>query len=291
MNRPARTSILDRLGEIRSLPTLPQVVARLMERVGDEKSSASDIASIVADDPALTSAVLKVVNSAFYGTAGKEIASVAHAVTRLGIQEVGRICTAVGIARAFGKKSKAVDLHAFWRHSITVAYTTRVLGEYASGVDRSETDQAYTAGILHDVGAFVLERHFADAFAQTRALMESDHLTAADSERRLLDITHAEIGGYLLGRWRLPESVVDAVIYHHEPDLAPDRHRRLAQLVHIADFICNNLGVTSSPEMIRESSSIGAWDDLALRMEDVPDIIRDVQEEAKRSEVFAALAA
>ncbi|MCL4233712.1 MAG: HDOD domain-containing protein [Deltaproteobacteria bacterium] len=291
MNRPARTSILDRLGEIRSLPTLPQVVTRVMERVRDEKSSTADIAVIIADDPALTSAVLKVVNSAYYGTAGKDIASVAHAVTRLGIQEVGRICTAVGIARIFGKGSKSIDLAAFWRHSITVAYTTRVLGEYAGGVDRIETDNSYTAGILHDVGTFVLERHFADAFAQTRALMESDRLTGAEAERRLLDITHAEIGGYLLNRWRLPEPVVDAVIYHHEPDLAPDRNRRLAELVHIADFICNNLGVTSTPELIRETSSIAAWDDLALRMEDVPDIIRDVQEEAKRSEVFAALAA
>lgn len=286
-----RETLEAKLRSIAYLPTMPQVLFRLEEALRDDNAAAERIASIIRHDPSLTASVLRVANSVIYrGKFSAKISSIPLAVARLGFTEVKRICMSSALIGAFEGYGMGIDHVEFWKHSLAVATATNIFQKYSSKpeeVTRDELEDAFVAGLLHDVGMLVMDQFFPDHLAEVRSLSDQETIPLVRAENAILGIHHGEIGGILLSTWHLPDRVVDGVAWHHDPDKSGERNRRVSQMVHLADFICVNQAIGHMLEGIYDGFSAGAWHDLGLSVDQVPSMLEDLKEETERSEVMA----
>ena len=289
-----REKLESKLQTVVYLPTMPEILFRVEKALRDDSSAAGRIATLIREDPALTTSVLRVANSVIYrGKLSNKIASVPQAVARLGFTEVRRICMTTALIRAFNSYGNSIDHVEFWRHSLTVAMATRIFQRYSDKPKIMRTDEledAFVAALLHDIGILALDQFFPELLARVRAVAEEELIPLAQAENNILGINHGEIGGKLLAAWNLPERVVSAVTWHHDPDRSAAQYRSVTQIVHLADFVCVNQSIGHTLEGLYEGFSEGAWHDLGLSADEIPEMIDDLKEEAVRSEVMSGVA-
>ncbi len=284
-----REKLLRRLDLVEDLPTLPSVIFNLEVALKDEESGAEEVARIMTEDPSLTSKVLRLANSPYFQPVTGPVSSVAAAIARLGFREVGRLCTTVAIIRTFDDMGGHLDHEAFWKHSIAAGIAGRIIKRYGGDKYEFGEDEAYVAGLVHDVGGLVLDQYFPDVYVRIHVTGDEQDMSYAEVERLALKIDHGGIGAHLLEKWNIPESIVEAVRWHHQPDQARAEHRRLADVVHLADFFCTCLGVGEGSDGPMRGFSKAAWEELDLSVGDITDIIGKIDNETKNSEMFVAL--
>jgi putative nucleotidyltransferase with HDIG domain len=278
------------LDQVEMLPTLPSVVLALEQALYDEKTSAEDVAQIMAQDPSLTAKVLQVANSAYYGSVSGEITSVSHAVARLGFREVSRVFTSLAVIQTFANVGEHFDHRQFWKHSLTTAIATRLLKAASPDKHAFNEEEAYVAGILHDIGALMFDQLFPDILRQIHTVADEKAVPYAQAEMVVLKVDHGDVGAALLERWQLPKPIIDAVRYHHRPGMAPPEHRALAEDVHIADAICTSMGIGEGGDGIGKGFNDGAWHDLGMSSDEIPSLVEKIIEETSRCETFLSLA-
>jgi putative nucleotidyltransferase with HDIG domain len=223
--------------KVKDLPPLPRVVRQLMSVVADENSSAADVTRVLSGDQALAAKILKLVNSPFYGQSG-EIGTLTRAVVVLGFSAVRNLAlglTAAGMLRKAGGAEYQVR---FWRHSLATAAAAEVLS--CLGGVPEDPEEAFVAGLLHDVGhpvmALIAPEEFAAAFAPSSAA-----LLQRETER--FGLTHAKAGQLLLRRWKLPEPLCEAVRFHHNTKVGSNGESPMVALISLADMMANVVDV------------------------------------------------
>src|SRR3989339_1493182 len=154
-----RDRIVQRVRELEDLPPAGGAFLEIQRLIGDHRSDAAALARIVEKDVYLTAKLLKMVNSVFFSGRYGEIGSVQQAIVRLGFDQIGKFCLAMQVQRMFPPASPLIDGPAFWHHSLAVAMVTRTISE-KSGTEGFDPNIAYVAGLLHDVGSLILDRHF-----------------------------------------------------------------------------------------------------------------------------------
>jgi HD-like signal output (HDOD) protein len=224
------------------LPTLPTVVFQVHAILDDDRKGAADVAAVIERDPALTTRLLRSANSAFYGAAGHQVASVHPAIQRIGMGQVRSLCLVLGVVQAFGSKRRVLSHDALWAHSASVGAVARKLWTATGQAGPLSADDVYVAGLLHDVGLLVLDQFFAAEFDRLAELRQGMELPLWQHEEDLLGMCHGEIGGLFLGCWKLPAAVADAVAFHHKPQEAPEAHQSVCRVVHAAEIACTSLG-------------------------------------------------
>jgi len=206
------------VGKFEHLPSLPDAYVELTREISNDHAKPSDIARIIEADPDLCAKVLQLVNSAFLGL-GRDIADIEQAVSYLGTNMVKNLALTVQV---FGQPSRSpVDnlwVHRLQRHSLLVGTIARRM----VAANKQMAENAFIAGILHDVGKLLMFTERAEALAGMQAKARSERRPLHQVEYDAQGATHAELGGYLLGIWGLPYPVVEAVANHHAP-------RRVAQ--------------------------------------------------------------
>jgi putative nucleotidyltransferase with HDIG domain len=217
---------LRRFRNIEHLFTLPSISQEVINLAGDRLLAASRMAGIIEKDPVLTSRILKVVNSAFYGF-HRQIDSVEQAVVILGNDEVINLAFSIAIYKILETISSE-DARRLWEHSLVTAHLSQLLGPYMGYANKH---RLYTVGLLHDLGKIVfLQRgHFIGGVTGPATLED------LANEERDSGISHAEMGAYIAERWNLPEPVVDGLMSHHLPSKAKDMS--LAVTIHLADVL------------------------------------------------------
>lgn len=213
------------LSEHKELSSLPQTLVEVLRIVGDDNSSANDLAAIIKRDPALTAKVIRVVNSPYYG--GRDITSVPQAVMTLGIRAVSSLALATSIYDMTGAWELTIDRHRFWRHSLQVALATR---DIAEAIRYPYPEEAFVCGLLHDLGILILEKSFPKKFQRIWSKVENGD-SLPDLEEDIWGTNHARIGQFLLEQWGVPEIICQAVGMHHsglltqnkEPEFLPAR--------------------------------------------------------------------
>ncbi|HVU01489.1 MAG TPA: response regulator [Polyangiaceae bacterium] len=197
-----------------TLPVVPRTFSELCSLVTDPKANVADMAAVVERDPALSAELVRLVSSAFFGLP-RQIHGVRGAIAYLGVEMLKALVLGVEVVRAFGPEDcpPGFDLEEIQAHSLLVARAARRL---ATGT--RFTDDAFTAGILHDIGQLVLASRAPARFAEALALSESHGVPLEDAEREILGTTHARVGAYLLGLWGVKESLVNAVLLHHDAE-------------------------------------------------------------------------
>jgi len=224
-----------------NLPTLPTLAARLLELVDNPNTNAGTLAQFVSQDQVITARLLKMSNSAYYGL-GREITSVHQAVVMLGFDMVREISLGVSVINAFrsAKGLEGFDIAGFWDHSSAVGLVARKI---AKGWLPSMASEAFTAGLLHDIGKVVLIQYLPDEFVQTIAQAKEQERSLFEVEREIFGTDHGQIGAWLATRWKLPKALRDTMEFHHELSKAPEDSRNLVAVVQLADMLCRLLKV------------------------------------------------
>ena len=196
------------------LPALPQVLLRFLELSRREDTSLDDIGRLIAQEPAMAAKVLTLAGSASHYQS-RQPKDLLQCLLQLGLDSVKTALVAESVHQVFDAfaAGKTVDLGRFWKHSLTAAILGRRLAK-ASGYARSE--EAYLAGLLHDVGQLALVTTLPEQYFKVFA-EEHDDSWLANWEAVALGLTHAEVGAWLAGRWQLDSYIADALLYHHEP--------------------------------------------------------------------------
>ncbi len=229
----------DLVRQVRDLPALPTSVTRVMQLTNDPKAGLSDVAHALAADQGLAARVLKLANSAYYGSS-RRIGTVSEAVVILGMRTTRNLTLATSCQDMLEREVSGYFLPrgALWRHSLACAAAAQNLARRAHF---RGTEEAFVAGLLHDIGKVIMNAYLKAEFAQVLTRVAKGEMTFSDAEREALGFDHAEVGARLLERWNLPATLVTAVRYHHVPSQIPESP--LAALVHIADTICLTLGI------------------------------------------------
>lgn len=250
---PEQEAIVSKaIGEINNIATLPEVTLQIIKLVEDPNSTAQDLNKLITNDPALGARILKVINSAFYGLAG-QIASINRATVLLGLNAVKNIAIVASLAKLFrgGEICPGFNARALWAHSVAVATAARQLAEKAEKAELGPPDEAFLAGLIHDVGIMVeiqaLRSKFVEAFDQFDP--ESD-VTLRQVELNILGATHEQFGAALCRQWNFPSSLVCVTGFHHRPLELTPQHRALTCLVYIADIVAARakIGMSASVE-------------------------------------------
>jgi HD-like signal output (HDOD) protein/CheY-like chemotaxis protein len=216
-----------------ALPSAPGLYLKLVDALADPETSMADVAALVEADIALCAKVLQLVNSAFFGV-GRQISSAKEAVTYLGMAPLRALALSAGAFQAFaparpidGFSIEALELHS----ALVAGLAAKLL------TDRHESADAFTAGLLHDVGKLVLAAHHPDELAALLANARTDKRPLHAIEHEHAHVTHAEIGAYLLTLWGLPIPIVDAVAHHHAPTRLPTARLDPGAAVYIANLL------------------------------------------------------
>jgi len=241
------------------LPEIPSIVFELNEVIANPLSSADQMAHVINRSPSLTVLLLKIVNSSFYGLPST-VDRVSLAVTLIGTRELSALALGISIMSIFRKiPSRLLSMPLFLKHSLACGIVSRLL---AAQKNMRQTEQMFTAGLLHDLGRLVTCIYFPDeALAAMRhAAAKSICLHAA--EKDLFSCHHGHVGKYILNQWRLPLILENNVCFHHDPMNAPDP--AAAALVHVADLLVNALGVGTSGERFVPPLDPEAWEATGL---------------------------
>ena len=223
------------LSNLSGLPPMPQIVFKAHEIMEDPNSGTKKVAELIETDQAIAAKVLKMANSAYYGMSGK-VSSIQHAAVVLGDKALGELVTLAGTSSLLSNKlyGYAMDAGELWRHSMTVAFGSKIMAQRY--MPQLEND-AFSVGLIHDVGKLVLDRPVLNRKSVFDEFMDSGDKTFLSAENRILGFDHAEIGYDICQQWQIPDSLAKAIRYHHRPSAASDDS--LVCIVSMADTIAN----------------------------------------------------
>ncbi|MFN0147137.1 MAG: HDOD domain-containing protein [Dehalococcoidia bacterium] len=229
------------------LAPLKPVAARAISLAEDERSSTMDLAAVISADPALTARLLRLSNSAYYGYA-RRISTVREAVVLLGTKTVRSVAIAAGVMDAL----KVPDMPGFsrdlfWAHNVTVGLVAEAIAR-ATRIARPE--DAFTAGVIHDVGKLAMMLVEPDLFRDTVELVTHEGRTFREAELHTFGVTHEAIGARLAHRWKFPDALATAIRGHHAP-LRGDELHGLDELLHAADLACNRVGMAAGFDWVK----------------------------------------
>ncbi|MHC4507121.1 MAG: HDOD domain-containing protein [Planctomycetota bacterium] len=272
------------ISSIDNLPTLPVVVAHVNELVENPSASATDINNAIRQDVALSARILKLVNSSFYGFPRK-ISSITHAVVILGFNTVRNVVLSAFVLDAFTGKGLPFGHRQFWIHSLGAGVAAQTLAE---GNDLAEAEDAFIAGLLHDVGKIVMHQYARRPFAEVLRIVKERDCLIYDAEREVLGTTHAEVGGALLEAWHLPTHLVEAVRVHHAPEQST-QSAGLAAVVHIADILTRALLVGNGGDARIPRASRDAWARIGAPVGEVGTLCREIARDIRKVDAFVEM--
>ena len=218
---------------IDALPQFPENIAQIEKLLNDPDSKLSAIAAHISNDVALTTDLLKLVNSAAFSLA-KKCTSITEAVKLVGIRGIKNLLYSIGSLRVLGSStSEQKDL---WEHSYKVAFYSYNLARNFLH-NRIVTEDAYVCGLLHDLGKIVFSAMYPDLLERIAKLKTERSIPDKVYATLLAGINHPDIGSALAEKWNFPPSLIAAIRYHHAFESAPAEYRDLAATVSLADLM------------------------------------------------------
>jgi len=256
--------------KIDDLPTLPRTVLKITELVNDPKSSAKDLARIIADDQVLTARLLKLVNSSFYGFP-QRISTVTGAIVLLGFDAIRSLLLTTSLFDLFANRNrqKKKDQERFWDHSLGCAVGAKVIGNY---LRHDKIEELFVSGLLHDIGKIVEMIFLQDEFANIVAAVNKENILMTTAENKVLGFNHAEVGKLLVEKWNLPVKLVQVIAHHHQPHNAGNFALEAA-IVHLADIFCRALNIGYGGDNKIPPLDKLAWERLKIRFSAIDTIM------------------
>lgn len=237
--REALERLFLRIGDVIALPTAAQ---KLLELTDDENASVDELREVIQSDPALVARILRRLNSSYYALSQK-VSDLKTAVSLLGFREIRNLAMTVFIGRFFdgGSTHGTFNREALWAHSVGVAVAARLVARVCG---RGAPEEAYIAGLLHDLGLILLDQTLRRHLYKVVDALDPSVPTHI-IENRILSFDHALLGGFVARKWNFPDAVADAITFHHQPWCYSGPHKDLVYVVAVANYLCSRAGVTS----------------------------------------------
>lgn len=231
------TAIQNFVAHIDSIPAMPESYRRLRLELQSEEASIGSVAKIVESDLGMTAKILQLVNSAFFGIR-QHVSSVTQAVSLLGLDTIKSLVLLIGVfTPAMSQKfPPGLSLEQIWRHGMLVGAGAQVIAREETN-DKVVTNDAFTAGLLHDAGKLVLAENCGDEYARVWTHAAENQVQVDEVELETFGCTHAQVGAYMLGIWGLPDAVVEAVAFHHKPGECLFHGFGALAAVHVANVV------------------------------------------------------
>ncbi len=267
-------SLRRKVENINSLPTIPSTLKQISRIIGDPSISLKKIGEFISNDPALTTKVLKMVNSAFYGFPGR-ISSVSHATVLLGSNVIRGLIVGVSVFEVMQKA-----MLGLWQHSLGCAITSRIM---AKRKGLKDYDDVYVAGLLHDIGKVILILEFSKEYKKAMNEAEIKGTTIFETERDHFVTNHAYIGSWLAEKWLFPRNLIEVIKYHHNPHLSKNAPIETA-IVHLADILIRTMGVGFAGDPFVPAVDPIAFEALNLSKMDLKEILKEMEDSLELTE-------
>ncbi|MCB9877552.1 MAG: HDOD domain-containing protein [Planctomycetes bacterium] len=201
-----------------NIPTIPTVLTEITDIVNSEDGSAKDAAAVIEKDPAIATRALRLVNSSFYGLKNP-VSNINLACSILGLKVIKNLVVQATVLQTFGagKQQNGFDADWLWDHSFKTAVACRMLAERSPVANGMAKDDAYTCGLIHDIGKLILLESQEERFLESLQTCTASGMPLAKAEGEVFGFNHAHVGGLLANRWKLAPGVQAAVMYHHSP--------------------------------------------------------------------------
>lgn len=224
------------VSRVTELGSLPEVTAKIVQVVEDPRTTAKEMQEVVQGDPALAAKILKIVNSAFYGLPS-QVASLERAILMLGLTSVKNLALATSLSQFVkaGPISEHFQARDLWRHCIAVGVGARELAKLAHA---PQPDEAFVAGLVHDMGLIVAQQVFPDRLRTVAETCHAQPQNFCALEQQVVGVDHQLLGAALATRWKFPPGLRAAIGYHHEPRMLQPEHQRTAATIYVADTLC-----------------------------------------------------
>ncbi len=244
INPPSDFLLIERINQCPKLASLRSINETLKSLLDSEDSFVAQIAEVIRLDPSLTTRVLDLVNSIFFGSKdNKRISGVEEASIFLGLNRIRELLVATPVIEEIfelGKNAPSFNWEEFWKHSIGSAILTR---ELLSILDQSYEEEAdYVAGLLHNLGTLILGITFPEHFQEVYLRKHNSIDEIIEFERKAIGWDHPKIGAYYLWNHHISDQVVDAIHWHNDPTQAKESPL-LAAAIQVSDRAVTELGV------------------------------------------------
>lgn len=272
------------------LPALPTVIVQVLQATDKETVTTSEIEGLLSADAAITTKLLKVVNSAYFGLP-RQVGSIGQTIAILGMHQVRNLVLSVGVLNALSSPSpKIFEVQKeFWENSFASATCAQALAR-RRGLTSKEQDFVFIGGLLHDIGRLFLFTLFNQQYTLVMSESSRNNEPLLLAERRTLGIDHAELGGILAEKWNFPAALSDLIRWHEEPsDEAAPEPKSALYCVHIADRLATEIWHGG------QDAAVMPWNEAALEWlnyseEQLNDLRSEVQDfTAKAKELLGVL--
>lgn len=239
--RECLSQLFTRLGDVAAMPASAQQVLRLTEQE-DTDEVRDQLRQVIEADAGLASRILRRLNSSYFGLS-HTVGQIGAAINLLGIREVRNLTLTSCLSKTFEPQSDygTYRRRELWVHSVGVAAAARLVSRICG---RGNPDEAYTAGLLHDVGLILLDQSLKRHFHAVLDRLD-ERTPTCRIEEEVLTFDHATLGGFVAEQWRFPPQIVDAIAWHHAPAEYQGEFRELVGVVSIANYLCSRAGYTS----------------------------------------------
>lgn len=280
------------------IPALPEVVSKILDKLDDPNTSMFGLGKIIQSDMAFAAKILQIVNSAFYGVSQK-VTSLGQAITMLGFKTLKSAIVGMSIIKAFGgakmdvnagsllaEKEKTFAPEGLWAHSLGVAASARCI---AKRIIPHESEEAFIAGIIHDIGKLVVYQYFNETHSHILAAIAEKDTLYSKVEKNILPISHSEIGYRVAKVWKLPDNLADAVLYHHNPTNAPKQNKTIVEIIHVADVFARSLQLGSGWDDKIPRLDEKSFSNLGFHSKDVDGLLKASLAEYNNANIFTDL--
>ncbi len=226
------------VGRLSTLPSLPSIYLELMQELKRSDTTIRRVGQIVSKDVGMTAKILQLVNSAFFALP-RHVTDPVQAATLLGIDTIRALVLSVHIFSQYASaKGRKVSIERLWRHSLSVGSCAKRIAQIENSGAKG-IDDAFIAGLLHDLGKLVLLTCLGEEYAEVVDIATRERRSHHQVEIEKFGASHAHVGGYLLGLWGFPDPLVEAVAFHHNPGECLAEGFTSLVAVHVADGLVN----------------------------------------------------
>lgn len=224
----------------RDLPAMPQVASKVLELSSDPNTSAFQLQQVIADDQAMTARILKIANSALY-SCSRKIKTLTEAIVMLGFNSIRSLVVTSAARNLYNTRTSQTGLkeRLLWEHSIGCAFACRIM---ASETRPALTEEAFLAGLMHDIGKLVLNIQTPEMFDQIVQVVYNENRSFSLTEKEIIGFDHTEVGALLVNKWKL-SPILEEVIKNHHNDAALSPEAPLILYLDLGNKLCRKLGI------------------------------------------------
>ncbi len=272
------------ISKIRDLPTLPDMIHKALALVGDEATTAKKLGSLISYDQAISSRLLKVANSAYYGLMQK-VATVQHAIVILGFKEVKSLVLGIAVFDTMKGSGSETSLsqEEFWMHSMGTALAGQIV---CKKLGKGDLETTFTASLLHDIGKLVLDVFFNQEYAKVLEKVRVHGEGMVEAEQEVMGFSHADVGGWLCEKWKLPPVLTCPISFHHQVEKVDKDYLGITSIVHLADILCKRAHIGNSGDNKIPDIQLLPREYLKLEEDDLKELGEQLTLEKDKAESF-----